>query len=421
MTPEPHRIPERLLAELAAGGGGPEAVELFARITQSRNNLLLIALAELAHRAGKAEAYVVDQAMAAPADIADKDLDAVRDVLAYPVVSAWLATTVALLRGQGDGRPAPGHIAAVAAAAAIRARHEVRLTTVDSRRSVLVPSVGRAVFGRAGTDLRVAVADGVGTVHRAGTEGTWLRLPRIRATAGGLTLNAALDGTGWRPVRAEFGLTILEDAGDPDRWRGGIGSAWRLLARRHRASATEIAGATSVLIPLRSDGPGMVSGTLRQAFGAIALSAPHEARATAVTLAHEIQHGKLAVLMQALPLVPPDDGQRYRAAWRTDRRPLAALLQGAYAHLGVAAFWRAERTAGDRGARHTAQVEFARWRAAAYDATGDLLASRRLTAAGEFVVQGMRRVLHGFLQEPVPPAALARAAELTDEYRLRRA
>jgi HEXXH motif-containing protein len=142
------------------------------------------------------------------------------------------------------------------------------------------------------------------------------------------------------------------------------------------------------------------------------LSLGPDARSVAVTLAHELQHTKLVALMDLFPLLRPDPAERFYAPWRDDPRPLAGLLHGTYAHLGVAGFWRRERDHDEGG-----HVEFARWRAAALDATATMLGSGRLTEIGRDFVTGMAEVLAGWADEPVPATALERARALADEHR----
>jgi HEXXH motif-containing protein len=238
----------------------------------------------------------------------------------------------------------------------------------------------------------------------------------------------AVDGLVWRPtpeIAVGDGVVFQLDrwSGVPDalrvdprvdlgRWRERITEGWRLLARRHSAAAREFAAAVTVLTPLRSAEGGTSSATLADAFGCVFLSLGPDARSVAVTLAHELQHTKLVALMDLFPLLRPDPGERFYAPWRDDPRPLAGLLHGTYAHLGVAGFWRRERLHDPSG-----HVEFARWRTAALDATATMLDSGRLTATGRALVTGMAGVLAGWAAEPVPPAALERARALADEHR----
>ncbi len=76
-----------------------------------------------------------------------------------------------------------------------------------------------------------------------------------------------------------------------------------------------------------------------------------------MTAQHEFQHSKLSALLGIVPLSVADDNGRYFAPWRTDRRPLAGLLQGIYAFVGVADAWRALREA--EGAQTEAERQFA--------------------------------------------------------------
>ena len=64
----------------------------------------------------------------------------------------------------------------------------------------------------------------------------------------------------------------------------------------------------------------------------------------AETLVHEFQHVKLGGLMDMVRLVEVGRGAGL-CAWRQDPRPAGGLLQGAYAHLGIVRFWRAQQHA----------------------------------------------------------------------------
>src|SRR5262249_53080652 len=130
-------------------------------------------------------------------------------------------------------------------------------------------------------------------------------------------------------------------------------------------------------------------------------------------------HAKLAALMDLFRLVEPG-GELYYAPWRTDPRPLPALLQGAYAHLGVAGFWRIQRRLEcEAGLARRAEVEFARWRAAAEQATRAILESGRLTSIGSEFVTAMAERLTRWRDEPVPPGAQAEAARLLHDHHAR--
>ena len=374
-----HSVSARDFAALARGGGGVDAVRALVAARRSRTLLLLRFVVGAAPSAREAFDVLAAARRAAP--------DAVDEVLDDPVVGAWATgTAVALSRGDDAS---PDRLARVAAAAAVRAGLDAVLEfpALDGFALPTLGVVGRPVRGR------VAVRDLV-----------WEPTPEI----------AVGDGVVFRLVRWSGGPAALpvDTRVDLGRWRERIAEAWELLERRHPEVAREFAAAVTVLAPLRAAAGGTSSATLADAFGCVFLSLGPDARSVAVTLAHELQHTKLVALMDLVPLLRPDPDERFYAPWRDDPRPLAGLLHGTYAHLGVAGFWRRERESFPRG-----HVEFARWRAAALDATATMLGCGRLTAPGTAFVAGMAEVLAAWADEPVPPEALDRARALADEHR----
>jgi HEXXH motif-containing protein len=202
------------------------------------------------------------------------------------------------------------------------------------------------------------------------------------------------------------------------RWQSALNEGWQLLACHHQSVADEVAAAIRVLTPLLPPPRGQVSATCRDTFGSVALSAPPDACSLAVTLAHELQHAKLSALLDVVALLLPDDASRHYAPWRDDPRPLSGLLQGAYAFLGVADFWRRQRAAanGDAAAVR-AHADFARWRDAVTLVVGTLAGSGRLTELGKVFVAGMTRTLRSWEAEVVPPDAAKLARRLAAQHR----
>jgi HEXXH motif-containing protein len=108
------------------------------------------------------------------------------------------------------------------------------------------------------------------------------------------------------------------------------------------------------------------------------------------------------------------------APWRDDPRPHVGLLHGAYAHLGVAAFWRRRTTAEtDRAVLRHAGVEYVRWREAALEVCDGLLSEAPLTALGRRFVLGMSDEMAGWRKDVMPHAVTAEATRLNDEHRAR--
>lgn len=222
----------------------------------------------------------------------------------------------------------------------------------------------------------------------------------------GLRLDLVLDDLVLADLAPE-GLPPAAPAGpaERDRWAARLAAGWRLLVDQHRPVAEEVAAAFTVLAPLPSAPSSHRSGTFRHGFGCVVMSLPTDPRAVALSLAHEVQHAKLGALMDLFPLSYGDGGRRHYVPWRDDPRPLAGLLQGAYAHLGVAGFWRRQRHREQGPGLLRAQVEFARWRSAVDRVVRVLLDSQRLTPVGRLLAAGMREELAGWWGDPVPPLA----------------
>jgi HEXXH motif-containing protein len=242
---------------------------------------------------------------------------------------------------------------------------------------------------------------------------------------------------GWQELRRVTAgrLSVLVDDLDPFRmptpdggptgrltpsqlneFRDTLRAAWPVLSP---ASAAEIAAVVRVIVPYRppESGDFSISVSSPQVFGTVAMSRPPDMYACAETLVHETQHLKLCALLDLVQLARPDGDQLYYAPWRPDPRPISSLLQGAYAFLGVSAFWGEQRqTAPEPEARQRAHAEFARWRDGVATAAATLLHSGQLTSAGETFVKTMAGVLDEWRREPVPDDALAAARREADRH-----
>ncbi|GAA3573079.1 HEXXH motif domain-containing protein [Nonomuraea rosea] len=414
-----HRISEDVFAELAVGDGGAGAVRQLAAVERSKHLLLLRGVVERAAAIGHPDAAMTAGAYDRLAALQDDAPGPVESVLLYPAVGAWLRSTLLLL----DRDPAhadPGRLAAVAAAAAVRARAPLTIEARAGGGSLLLPSVGEAHVPDGPATVRST--PGGAEIISPGGDVTipedhsldlprWRGLRRLAVTANGRALGLVLDDLD--PYRMQADLADRLPAADLPGWRTALERAWEILTTHHPATAAEIQVAHRVLTPLRSPAHGLVSGTASETFGAVGLSAPVDGLTLAATLAHEVQHAKLGALLDVVALVEPDEGRRFYAPWREDPRPASGLLQGAYAYLGVSAFWRRQRAHEPGIHPHS---EFARWRAGALGAVDTLMTSGLLTPAGKAFAGHMRRVLAGWRNEPVPPAALARAQEETQRH-----
>ncbi|GAA4380409.1 hypothetical protein GCM10023088_43770 [Actinomadura verrucosospora] len=418
MSPGVHRIPEKVFLALAAGEGGPAAVELLHRAQYSKRLLLLRGVRD-AGGPQAAEAYDL------LGRIQQRAPQAAEAVLRHPTVGEWARRALAGPSG-AEGGAAPGGLAALAAGAAVKAGLPCEIEVPARSGAIVLPGLGRALVpGR-----RSALV-------RSGPGGAEVVAGNLRI---GLPADVHRDAPGWEALRrltaehrgAHAGF-LLDDH-DPDRmpgaerlphrlsgaeldhWQTVLDGAWRILVDHHPGVAEDVAAFVSVLTPLVAPAQGQSSATPRHAFGSIGLSSPPDARFLAVTLAHEVQHTKLTGLLDAVHLTRPDDGTTYYAPWREDPRPVAGLLQGAYAHLGIARFWRDQRRHETGEAALEAESDFARWRAATDLVIRTLASSGGLTAEGEVFVGEMGRTVRAWLDEPVPSEALRRGGEAAGRH-----
>jgi uncharacterized protein len=254
-------------------------------------------------------------------------------------------------------------------------------------------------------------------IPEPGTDGPgWQAVRQLSATYQGSSVRFSLDDQDPHRMpgaeRTERRLPETEAA----RWQSMLAEAWEILVSRHSGSAAAVGSLISALTPLPSIEEGDRSATSKEAIGNIGLSAPRSPHGLAVTLAHEVQHVGLNALIDLVRLTNDDGDRRYYAPWRPDPRPLGGLLQGAYAHLGISAFWRTERHELSGAAALSAHTEFARWRTATALTIHTLLESDGLTSAGRLFITTMGDTVREWCAEPIPVQALDRARHAADQH-----
>lgn len=410
-----HQLPKNMFDALAAGGGGQEAIQALAMARYSKHLVLLRSVLCAAPGAGAEQARRARAGWDLLMAVQRHDPAVAKEAILHPSIGSWAIRVVR----QSDEDPAfrrakPGRLSAVAAAAAIRAGLSAEIEVAVADGGVLLPALGQAVL-----DDRTAVVRITETTAEVSTGRQRVEVP----------LNPHRDGLGWLGLRQlkAGSLDVLIDDLDPFRMPSSTSLALRLsldeagklnatlrqaallLDAHHPAIAAEVAEAVKVIVPLSNKRGGQVSSSSSATFGAVALSEPPDPYICAATLAHEIQHLKLSALLDIVDLTLPDNGRGYYAPWRDDPRPIAGLLQGAYAFLGVTGFWQWQRQliSGDAGL--TAHTEFARWRAATARTVETLLASGRLAPAGLDFVRGMARTVDSWKDDSVPADAGSRA------------
>jgi HEXXH motif-containing protein len=413
---EYHSIARDLFGELATGGGGPRAIRELLAAQRSKSVALLRGVLQALDGATTEQARLARHGGEVLIAVENQDPAAYARAICYPSFEAWATHT---LRGRGEGPAGAGaglaRLAAVAATAAIGAGMDAELAVRPDSGMLFLPSLGAA---HATTDAAtVRTSEGRAEVSWPG--GRVEIPPEYRSAPGWQELRECHAGE-YTPViddldpfrmPAEDGrMESRLGPRDAGEWSRIIRAGYELLAATQPKVAEEVAMTIKVVVPLAPSAHGHHSSSAPDAFGAIAMSKPPDPYTCAVTFAHELQHLKLSALKSVVPLTEPDDGRRYYAPWRDDPRPASGLLQGAYAHLGITRFWRAQRrlTSGETQAR--ADSEFALWREGTARAVAALLSSGRLTSAGTDFVRGMSATIGPWLEEPVSAAARATAA-----------
>lgn len=408
MRADRHALSVRTFLALARGDGGPSAVRTLTAAQHSRNLLTLRELVDLCAETDHPHTDSVARAWRLLAGLRRAAPTAVRRILTYPSVSAWAAQTVAALDRRGTGPvdqvARPAMLAVVVAAAARYAGIPLTVSFPTPPGGAFpLPALGhvRVPPPPAGTMELTVTPDGLavdGVPLRAGS--TWWPLPRLHAGR----LDLRLDDL-WSLARSDAVPPVRPD--EAARWRVALAPGWRLLATHHRQYAAELAAAISMVMPLPPDATALtgdagaaaertaplISGTFPTGVGCIALSGTGAATTTAATLVHELAHNKLAALANLFPLVRPGGDGLLPAPWRAGPRPLPALVQGLYAHVCVAGFWRRQRHHESRpaGARR-ARAESGRLRAACREVADLLLADDRLTPYGRLLVEQLQAV-----------------------------
>jgi HEXXH motif-containing protein len=387
-----------MLTALAAGGGDPAVIRHLREAQQSKHLMLLHAVTEAADSADPASPRAA--ALRAGYELLTRiqalDAGYSRWLLGLPHLGGWVHDCLIHLE-QGSA-PDLAHFACAAAAAAVRigVPFQLRLPVRDGR--VRLPGLGslRICDQSSWIELRCdgerVTADGQFEAPRrllvpddgsGGPSPQWCGTPMARAVTDGLAWDVLLETNDPYLDRYTLPMStgLLPD--DIDRWRHRIQDAWEILVRHHRWAAEPMTDGISVIVPMMSQrDTDLVSATSPAAFGAIATSWPPDPVTMAETLVHEFQHVKLCGLMDIVPLVQPG-GENVYAPWRQDPRPAGGLLQGAYAHLGIARFWQAQRQLEtDADGILRAETAFARWRSTIDLATETLLRTGCLTEVG---------------------------------------
>ncbi|BCY08603.1 HEXXH motif-containing putative peptide modification protein [Actinoplanes sp. L3-i22] len=426
-----HRIAPPALTALASAspvlaGLGP------ARLSRHLVQIRALADQVRASAAGAGERAGLDGSLAALVTIQRAAEGPVAELLGAPEVGAWSAWCLRRLFGTvSDAEPLVtdlAHLGALAVTAAVITGRRAEVVVPVRAGWLVLPSLGRfrvtrapgSALARARRDDSGLTVDGPdGTMHLAVERGRpagagWEPMHRVRLDADppvGLVID---DIT---PYRRLYGYPASDrlPPEELDLWRDLVHRAWHRLRGRHRPWATAFGRLISVLAPLapRATAEG-ISSTARDSIGAIALTRPVDPRELAVTFVHELQHNYVNILHDIGPLFRAGGAERLYSPWRDDPRPVAGLLHGAVAFLGVADFWRRELGAGDR----VAELEFAVTAAQVRIGHRTLMGSAGdLTDAGRALAGSIGATLDELEAQPVGPAVRRVTRDIVREHR----
>jgi HEXXH motif-containing protein len=434
MSVNVHKITARQVRAIADGSSTAVDLELLLASQRSKCRALLALVARMATAARHPEALHTEAAWRLLTQVQRLAPGPVEGLLSYPAVAAWATETVLGLSSRSTAGPSPGQLALVAAAAAIRAGVPCAIDLPPSASigaTLNLPSLGSLVLPNQLTGEAISLRCLGRTTEIAGRRAKvdlpvqldasapgWQPVSTVIAGEGALRISLLLDDVG--PYRVRAGNVELDRLTGPERdaWRRRLAGGWRLLAADHRKAAEDIRLLISAITPLSRAAGASQSITSRRAFGVVGLSLPEDDITMALTLSHEVQHAKLAALMDLLPLVTEPAPELHYAPWRADPRPLANLLQGMYAHLAVARFWRRHREMAREPAEvHYSHAEYARWRKACTQVAETLYMQPQLTRFGVIFVDGMTSVLHSWRHDYVPADAQNKAERTVSNHR----
>ncbi|MFJ5552842.1 radical SAM/SPASM protein FxsBH, inactivated beta-hydroxylase extension form [Streptomyces sp. NPDC093225] len=326
--------------------------------------------------------------------------DALDPVLDHPYTRTWLLETLEELRaGRPAGAGAARRLAALAAAAVLRAGLDLPAPVPYRDGEVYLPTLGLLRIGAPGTAGRAAlraadrgfvVRDGR-REHRFGADGSdsrWQPVRRWRAAGhdGAGPAETALDDLDpyrhcfTRPPRLRLG------AGEAAEWGRRLSDAWRLLHGAVPALARQAAAGLTTLTPL-AGGPRTGRGEAgRHGPGALGVPYAGGVRETALALLTGRRRARLRALAEVADLYALDGEWLHPSPWRDRPVPVSRLLADVHERVAVEAFRRAAGVVPSPYAGPADRIE------RALDRLGD---AAELTTTGRSLVTELRAELKG--------------------------
>jgi uncharacterized protein len=340
----------------------------------------------------------------------------VRTVFEHPFARAWAARLLESKTPCGNAcGPESAHLAGFAIAAAIRAGVAAELSIPLLDGVAHLPTLGACDMGA--PNARTAVistkdgaweirADGIVKRGRYGdpsaADPNW-QTPHRTSTGGevdGTDVNGLGDGfllDDLDPFRDCYGWEVSPRLPDDAAatWIIMLPAAVKALDEWSPEYAEQVRTSVRTVVPLIAEAAGAErSATSRHAFGSIAAALPEHPRALAMLLVHESQHLLLDTVFDMYDLSDETDTRTFTVGWRSDPRPIPAVLHGIFAHIGMAEVWSARRRDPlDKAAdAHATARKYAQW---AQDALDELTGCGALTPVGERFAERLSIRLRG--------------------------
>ncbi len=407
-----HGFPARDFDALASGLGDARAIAALRVVQLSLAKELLAGVLERARASG---AYS-RRAWEAIEEVERRAPDAFATVLQHPFLRVWAQRCMAALDGPEEDSREVSYLTWLAIAVAVRAGLDTEVESVVRDGVLVLPSVGVFEFVElTDANVRLIARSRSATVEIGSglADASRWRAPAV-LTSGGDSL--ALDDCDPYRNCFEWQLEPRVAPAQVRSWRTLFDSAWRTIRSLHDEYAPALSAGLTTVVPLAPVARTQVSATARAAFGAVAIALPTSCDELAMQLIHEFQHVKLGALLDMFELYDSADDRLFDAPWRTDKRPLEALLQGAYAHVAVADVWRARWTRGDlpTGQARMAAARFVYWRDHTAAVLETLAGTGSLSALGTRLVGSLHERVARAPEAPVTPEIQAMARALAD-------
>ena len=429
---------QRQLSALLTGTGSPEDSSTLDHVRRSRNLLLLCGLREVAEaeQAGAARTARLRDNYSALSAIESAYQERSARLMAHPHVGAWLAMCLKHVMGREQGRVLRplwadlAHLGAITVAAAVMTGAEIEATVPVHRGRIFIPTFGCIDAGSdsawelvtvrslPGGFLRLTETGQVFAPGQLGGENPGgLDLRHVSASCNGLAVDLELDDLDPYRDCHHLGAAGRLPVGEVESWRRMLTEAWEILAIRHYHAATSVTRELVTLVPLLARGMSGISATSRHAPGTVTLTPPRDGTRLAATLVHELQHTRLGLALELIPLAGRPPGERLYSPWREDPRPLTGLIHGLHAATAVADFWRIEAQAGQAGP--VAAFQYARVRKQIETALDALSRLSPLTDASTILVEAVKDLAASSVSAPVSPRFSGLAEDVTLDHAVR--